>query len=406
MIQFSSFYRKYLIMQLCLVFLVLSCLYGQKYGRYQYEEKEKTDDVYYSIDEEEIVFAQEQVIDPDFYIVGPGDKLILNILTADNINMTLQVNPTGELLIPSVGVIPVAGKSLSTVIKEVEQFVIKEAYLNAKVNLSLLTLRNFKIQIKGAVNTPGFYIITPITRLHEIIEYAEGFHQFAQEFSIVVEHTDQSQSNIDFFNFWSDGNLNHNPTFLEGDVIKVPFGDIKNEGIVIRGSVDNRGYDIIKSGETLENYLRRRTKFMETANLDNIVITRKGAGGIEFIMVSPGQFSTTILQAGDIVDILSERGVMVNGFVQAPGGYKYYSGYVVADYISMAGGNSIEGDPEKVFTRHQDGSIEKGQLVVVKRGDVIIVPRTTINVIFGEMSLLQIITSVASILLTYIAATK
>ncbi len=402
----NPFRRKIFGIHLFLLLIISNVIHSQEFGRYQYEEADNPDNIYYTIGEEEIIFAQEQVIDPDTYIIGPGDKFTLNILTAENINMTLLVSPTGELLIPSVGVIAVAGKPLSNVITEVEQFIIQEAYLNAKVNLSLLTLRNFKIQITGAVNIPGFYIVNPTTRLHEIIEYADGFHQFAREFDIVIKHMDDSNSSIDFFNYWSDGDLEHNPTFLEGDVIRIPFGDIKSEGIVIRGSVDNRGYDIIKSGETLERYLWRRTKFNENASLDDIVITRKGNNGLEFNSISLEQFSTTILQAGDIIDILSERGVMVNGFVQAPGGYKYNSGFLAGDYISMAGGNSIEGDPEKVFTRHLDGSTEKGQMVVVQRGDVIIVPRTTKNVIFGEMSLLQVIASLASLILTYIAATK
>ncbi|MCK5591597.1 MAG: hypothetical protein KAI72_06555, partial [Candidatus Pacebacteria bacterium] len=297
----NPFRRKIFGIHLFLLLIISNVIHSQEFGRYQYEEADNPDNIYYTIGEEEIIFAQEQVIDPDTYIVGPGDKFALNILTAENINMTLLVSPTGELLIPSVGVIDVARKPLSIVIAEVEKYILTEAYLNAKVNLSLLALRNFKIQITGAVNIPGFYIVNPTTRLHEIIEYADRFHQFAREFDIVIEHMDKSQSNIDFFNFWSDGDLEHNPTFLEGDVIRVPFGNIKSEGIVIRGSIDNRGYDIIKAVETLESYLRRRTKFMETANLDNIVITRKGNNGLDFITVSPGQFSTTILQAGDIV---------------------------------------------------------------------------------------------------------
>ncbi len=390
-----------------LILIAPIVVFSQQYGQYQYGDKEeKSTDIFYTVGEDEVIFAQEDVIDPETYILGPGDKLVLNILTVENINMTLLVNPTGEILIPAVGVFNVAGKSLSTAVREVEQFILREAFPNAKINLSLLALRNFNIQVIGAVHEPGFFTVSPITRLHDIISFADGFHQFAREYEILIEHQDGSSESIDFFQYWISGDLKNNPTFLEGDIITVPFGNIETEGIAIRGSVDNRGYDIIKTGETLLDYLQRQTQFKSNADLDNVIVTRDNGRGQEFITVTPTQFDDFQLEAGDIVDILSERGVMVNGFVQAPGGYTYNSGFTVADYISMAGGNTIEGDPDKATVRHADGSTEKGQTVPVRRGDVIIVPRTMNNVLFGELSILQIAASVTTIVLTYIAATK
>ncbi len=393
---------------LVIVLTFFSIIYSQEFGRYQYQKEESTENqvLGYQIGEDGSIFALEGAIDPNNYILGPGDKLLLNILTIENINMSLVVGPAGDILIPSVGTFYVAGKKLSTTITEMEKSIGENAYPNAKVTLSLLTVRKFKIQIKGAVNKPGFFIIDPITRLDEIVAAAKGFHRLAKEYNIIVNHANGESEVIDFFEYWMEGDLDNNPIFIEGDVIDVPFGDLKTEGIMIRGSVENRGYDIIKTGETLGNFLRRQTKLDEDANLDNIIITRRSNDNIDFISIPPAEFESTSIQAGDVIDILSERAVMVNGFIEKPGSFKFHSGFTVADYLSMAGGNTIEGDPDKSITRHLDGSVEKGQMVVVRRGDVIIVPRATQNILFGQMSILQIVTSIASIILTYIAATK
>ena len=200
-----------------------------------------------------------------------------------------------------------------------------------------------------------------------------------------------------------EGDLVNNPTFLEGDKIVVPFGDVEKEGVVIRGSISGRGYDIIEENETLEHFIKRRAKFHQNADLENITITRFVDGKELFLEVRPKDFKTTVLEAGDNIDILWERGVMVNGFVQAPGGYAFFPGYAAADYINLAGGNTLEGNPDNVIVHHLDGTVEEGQSVVVRRGDIIVVPRTANSVLFGDSSLLQIVAAISTLVLTYLA---
>ncbi|MFH1852043.1 MAG: SLBB domain-containing protein, partial [Candidatus Neomarinimicrobiota bacterium] len=294
-------------------------------------------------------FSLEAAIDPSTYILGAGDELGLNILISENITWLLKITPTGDFFIPSVGAIHIAGLTLTNATEKIVDFIKSQAYPNAKVTVALINLREFQIQVVGAVNKPGFVTVSPIDRLSSVVEKAGGFHQFAQEFNISVTSPDRLQSTINFFEYLYTGNLKHNPTFTEGAVINIPFGNVEKEGIVVRGSVVGRGYDIIQKGETLKQYFQRKTKFNDTANLESVTITRNESGTEEYITVSPREFETTVLHAGDIIDVLTERGVMVNGFVQAPGAYQFYPGFSIIDYVSMAGGNTPDGDPNKCF---------------------------------------------------------
>ena len=345
----------------------------------------------------------EKPVSADEYVVGPGDKLTINILTSESLTIPLIVTPTGDLIIPSVGVISVAGNTLTKMIKRVRSFVNEQAYPNAKVTLVLTELRTFLIQVIGAVGQPGFVEINPATRLGVLIQSAGGFHQFAREFDITIRSISGEVQKVDFLQFILHGDLEHNPTFQEGDKLIIPFGDVEKEGVVIRGAVTGRGYDIIAPSETLEHFLWRKAKFRENADLESVTITRQKNGKEEHLQIQPERFSSVILKPGDTVDILQERGISVNGFVQVPGSFQFFPGFTAAAYINMAGGNTTEGDPNRVLIRHLDGSSNRGQDILVKRGDVIVVPRNLKSSIFGESSLMQIGTALLTVYLTYLA---
>ena len=64
----------------------------------------------------------EGTIDPRKYIVGPGDKLSFNMISSDGIvSLLLTITPTGEILIPVVGVIFVDKLSLNVAIEKIKR---------------------------------------------------------------------------------------------------------------------------------------------------------------------------------------------------------------------------------------------------------------------------------------------
>jgi protein involved in polysaccharide export with SLBB domain len=269
--------------------------------------------------------------------------------------------------------------------------------------MTIVNIRSFLLQVSGAVNRPGFVKVTPVMRLHEVVRKAGNFHQLAREFDITVRSISGEEYKVDYLQFILNGNLEHNPTFQEGDKLIIPFGDVEKEGVVIHGALSGRGYDIIAPSETLENFLWRKARFRENADLENVIITRQKNGKEEHLRIQPERFSSIVLKPGDTIDILRERGVSVNGFVQIPGGFQFFPGFTAADYINLAGGNTTEGNPNRVLIRHLDGSSNRGQDVLVRRGDIIVVPRNLKSSIFGDSSLLQIGTALLTVYLTYLA---
>lgn len=351
-------------------------------------------------------FVLEKAVDPETYILGPGDEIGLSILAAENITLPLIVSPTGDLLIPGVGMLPIAGLTFREAQSRIELFVKGQAYPSAKINISLINLRRFRVQVVGAVRRPGFVAITSLSRLTDAVGRARGFHQFAREWAVELRRADGRAEVINVLRFIRDGDLSANPILLEGDVIEVPFGDVDKEGVVLRGFIKGGGYDLQEPGETLDAYLRRSAVFRAASDLESVTVTRMAGKTAKTTTVLPGEFKTFSLKAGDTIDILRERGVMVNGFVQSPGGYQYFPGFTAADYISIAGGNTPEGSPNRVLVQHLDGTRERGQKVQIRRGDVVVVPRELASNLFGQSSFLEVVASVASVYLGYLAATR
>ena len=353
-----------------------------------------------------IVTSLEGAISPDEYILGPGDELGISIIMGENLTLPIKVTPTGDIFIPSVGLINVSGLTLNASRKKVKAFIIENAFPNAKVDIALLNIRKFQIQVVGAVQSPGFVEISALDRLDKIIFASEGFHPLAKEFDVTIIRKNGKKDKVNFLNFLREGDLRGNPTFLEGDIIKVPFGDLSLNSVSLRGHVDNAGYDIIEKNETLLKFLNRSINLVDESNLKNIIVTRMKDGIEKIYNVNPKEFSNFVLFNGDIIDIARNDGIMVNGFVQKPGAYAYVPGYSAYNYISMAGGNTKDGSANKIKILHSNGTSSRNSNTVLKRGDVIIVERSTINTLAGNMSILQIVASLLTIYMTYLSSSN
>ena len=72
----------------------------------------------------------------------------------------------------------------------------------------------------------------------------------------------------------------------------------------------------------------------------------------------------------------------------------------------MAGGNTKDGSINKLKIVRKDGTVSRNSELTLKRGDVIIVERSSFYTLAGSMSILQIVTSILTIYMTYLSAVK
>ncbi|MFQ6604983.1 MAG: polysaccharide biosynthesis/export family protein [Fidelibacterota bacterium] len=181
----------------------------------------------------------EKAVNPDIYVLGPGDKLGIDIITGTHMFFQLYVNPGGDILIPSVGKIMVGGTRLTQAIHDIQQSV-TEQYKNSKVSVSLLDIRQFVIPVTGAIKLPGDYPVFATQRVWDVIDQCGGFEPFTDPERVQITHADGSQNIISLKAFLLTGDLSQNPVIREGDHIHIPILAEKEEVIL-------KNYELIKS---------------------------------------------------------------------------------------------------------------------------------------------------------------
>lgn len=124
------------------------------------------------------VALQDGPIDPAAYRLGPGDELTIHYRGRTSVTYRLLVTPEGDLYLPDVGPVALAGRSLDEgrrLIKAAAARILKAV----TVDVQLTGLRTFKISVGGEVWKPGVYPATAVTRVYEILRQAGGMKDSA-----------------------------------------------------------------------------------------------------------------------------------------------------------------------------------------------------------------------------------
>jgi protein involved in polysaccharide export with SLBB domain len=294
----------------------------------------------------------ESEIDPNEYLLGPGDQLHIVVTSLENkmlpgqefdlfIAETIEyyefIGPVGELTLPSIGQFSTTGKTYKQIKDEIISIASKKSYKKIQTTVRLASLRTFKIQVLGAVEYPGYVVMTPTHRVRDAIVKTKGVQKYGSD-KIVYLERNSKRTKLFLKDFLVKGDLTQNPTLLEGDKIFVPFFENKEE---------------------------------EESNFTEYKTSQ----------------------------------IIVHGFVRRPRGYSYVPGYKASDYIAMVGGVLNIGSENNTIIYRADGSeLQDAFDEYVEPGDVVFVPESLRSRIFGNISVLQTATAIATLYLTYKAA--
>ncbi len=232
-------------------------------------------------------FIIESEIDPDEYILGPGDKIGLSVITSAKMAYVLTINPTGDLWIPDFGSINISGLSINSAGDKVTEYIKNNRFKSAEVVLVLLNVRYFKIQVAGAVINPGFHTISSVSRLTDVIVKSGGMHKFADEGNIIVRNKSKIDQTFNLNKFLFNGDLVNNPVLKEGDLVKVSYsdqvdGDLesivsnKNSLIYVTGFVLRPSGHKYISGYTVNDYISMSGGVTDYGDKNNLIIFRNG----------------------------------------------------------------------------------------------------------------------------------
>lgn len=130
---------------------------------------------------------------PAVYQLGPGDQLRITVFGLDAITNTYLVDDTGEIALPMLDPIKIAGKTLRQAETAIADQVRSRQLVNdPKVSAQILAYRPF--YIAGEVQKPGQYAYVPGMSLMTAVSIAGGYTFRANTRSATITRSSQKGS--------------------------------------------------------------------------------------------------------------------------------------------------------------------------------------------------------------------
>ena len=278
------------------------------------------------------------------YVIGPGDKLFIDIYGQSENYYQVEVSPEGNAILENVGPVNLSGLSLLNAEKRLVSR-LKKVYqgINQKktfVDISVGVPRAIRVNIVGEVNLPGTYNFSAFNTVYNAIYVAGGITEKATLRDIKLFRNNKLVNTVDVYKFLTKGDGSSNIRLENNDLILVsPYSN----RISIDGAVKLPGKFEFKNNETLSDLIFYSGGFTENASTKKIKVTRIINDQLKIVDINSDQFDFFQLKTGDkfqveeIINKYNDR-IIVKGAVYRPGVYSISDKMTINDLITKAEG--------------------------------------------------------------------
>ena len=276
---------------------------------------------------------------PDDYIIGAGDTLQIRVWGQITADVRASVDRAGQIYIPQVGPVSVAGVHYG----ELEQYlknVVSKIFRNFDLTVSVGRLRSIQVLVLGNARYPGTYTISSLSTLVNAIFASGGPTPQGSLRHIQVRRDGATITDFDFYDLLIKGDKSKDVRLQPGDVLYIPHvGPL----VAIAGSVNTPAIYEMKDNSTLNDLIEVAGDLSTVADTSKVLIDRfvehQSRKTLEFPYDE--QSRALPLKDGDIVRIFSiiprfEDTVTLRGNVANPGRYPWKPGMRVRDLIPNA----------------------------------------------------------------------
>lgn len=122
-------------------------------------------------------------------VIGPLDKLEITVFQVENLSGEFQVDSAGQISFPLIGAIPVGGKTVMEVSRDLERQLGSKYLQDPKVQVALKEASEQTITVDGSVKQPGVFEIKGTTSLMKAVALARGVSDDANPKNVIVFRT-------------------------------------------------------------------------------------------------------------------------------------------------------------------------------------------------------------------------
>ena len=281
---------------------------------------------------------------PKGYIIGPDDKLLIDLTGDNEANYNLQVSPEGVINLQYVGRIAVGGLSIDQATSKIRTAMAKTypSLRSGRTNLAinLGNIRSIKIVMTGRVVKPGTYTLSSLATVYNALYASGGPSQNGSFRKIEVIRNNKVVATIDVYDFLLKGIQQNNIRLQDQDVINVPVFDKRVE---IQGEVKTAALFEVVSGETLQDLIGFAGGFTPQAYTAKIKTFQNTDKERRILDINAADFNTYETKNGDkyVVEAILDRfenKIEILGAVFRPGVYALDNGVTLKGLIAKAEG--------------------------------------------------------------------
>jgi len=290
------------------------------------------------------------------YVVSTGDEVLVHVWGPVQIDSRLTVDRSGNIYIPRVGEVHVAGyryQDLDTHIREA----IGQVFHNVSIAVDLGRLRSIQIFVTGMAARPGTYVVSSLSTLINAVFATGGPAPMGSYRHIQLRRGATVVTDLDLYDLIIKGDKSKDARLLPGDVIFIPP---VGPQVAIGGSVKNPAIFELSQTTTLKGALQLAGGTLNTADGASIKLERivdhdhREASDVKL----PSEEGIA-LKDGDVVVVRNisprfDQTVTIRGNLLNPGRFAWHAGMKLSEIIpskeSLLTANfwqtrNVEGDP-------------------------------------------------------------
>lgn len=238
----------------------------------------------------------------DQYVINAGDNVQLRMWGAYQFAGTLTVDPQGNIFIPNVGPVQIAGVSNGQLQRTVEQRVRQVYRANVGVYAALDSAQPVRVFVTGFVIQPGYYGGVSADSVLSYLDRAGGVDPTRGSYvDVEIQRRGQTVQRVNLYDFLLSGKL-ASFSFKDGDVVVVAP---RKHSFTVLGEVYNPfEFEFDLDRLTVEKALRvARPKPGAT----HVSISRRQGTEFRSEYYPIAQAKQVVLEDGDQLSVTSDR---------------------------------------------------------------------------------------------------
>jgi len=284
-----------------------------------------------------------KIATPVNYIVGPEDQLYINVYGKSVANWRLEVSPDGNINLPGVGILNVAGKSIEQATSAIKGKLLASNYAvgsGTSVQVSLGNIRSIKVMLVGQVIRPGTYTLPSLATVFNALYAAGGPSDNGSFRQIAVIRNNRVIRHLDIYDFLTKGEQKDNIVLQDQDIIQIPTYRTR---VALTGEVKIPDLFEVLPGESLQDIINYAGGFTDNAYTAKIKVVQISDQQKRITDVLENDYKSYTPLRGDkyIVERVLDRyenRVVISGAVFRPGEYELEKGMTLSVLIAHAAG--------------------------------------------------------------------